>query len=250
MSSQTSAIASLLSVIGVPVISGIYNDRSSKIKPASARLYELLTQHLNAEQVHPVTSHEQRSYPDCVYSLGSADAVVVNTVEVAHIVRFFVVLRDKNIDTLSAIADKITNAIEAEAGMNAIDISSGSYEPEEKLYHFAIELEISYPLGVTENQSSNAIAVLYPNATADESPYTGNCIRQRIRNLYTIVIMAASESALDHLIDQVQTLLIGKTIRDSVTALSFKDGKITDIGGGLFCRIERYVDTHRIPSIK
>jgi len=244
LSSQTEVLSSFLSEIqDTPVVSGVYNNRTSKVRPASLRLYNLLLNYLPKEQVHPITSHEKRMYPDCVYELGSADAVVINTVEVAHIVRFFVVLRDTNIDALSSLADKITTAMEAENGMNVIDISSGGYEPEEKLYHLAIELEISYPLGVQDNHQS--IAVLYPNATADETPYTGGCVKQRIHNHYTLVIMADTESTLDSLIKQTQVLLIGKTVSDGSTPLHFKDGKITDIGGGLFCRIDRYIDTHR-----
>ncbi len=236
------------SLIEVPVITAASNTLPSRVSESSTRLFSLLKPLFPDGNVHPMTSLERRGYPDCVYEIGTADTMVYESIEIAHVVNFLITIRSPDYAELVKKVDHVVQSIETNSGLNVIDYS-GDYESEQEIYRIALEVEISTPIGIDSPSASIACIIpIHTQCKAATSPYDGGCISQLINCYYAAVMQAASVETIKTMKLNVSKTLLGKKSANDHHPLQYSSGNVINPGGGLAGWVDIYIDTYRIKT--
>lgn len=250
---MSSLIADLLANTGLRVLS---LEQSQSIHQsgmaAQQRLYDLIKPLFPEGNVYPDTAHDNRSFPDCVYSVADTGSVGYRNMDVSHSVLFGLSIRDKNQADLVSKFDEITQALHPQSGVQILGYATG-YEHntgDGGNYVIGIEVLVSSPVGEDAGNAQRYPLQVLPGACLGVEPQYNNCSTQNIDCEYHVISHADSMTALQTHRVQVQQALLGKMpdAADGRQPLYFAKGEPLQAEGGLLAWVDVWKSRYRIKA--
>ncbi len=209
------------------------------------KLYELLKLHFPAGHVYPDTAHEQREYPDCVYSMSGADARQYRGIDTSHWAMFGLSIRHTNRADLAEKAREVATGLHSKAGVAILDRAS-VYDKDVQCYVMAMEVLSSVPVGF-DVQSEQPFALLtLPGKCESVPPQSMNCVAQTTECEHHVIFHAATLTGLKQQREAVNAALLGNVLEGSLRPLAHRRGDPIQADGGLLGWVDVWFDSYRL----
>jgi hypothetical protein len=159
-------------------------------------------------RLYPLHQGERPSYPNAVYELVASQRLEQIGYGIVHIETYLLHVRTDSYATLISTVEALSTAIAGSSYAIEISDMAAYYDAEQQ--HYRATLELTFAL-VNAATQSLPVAVLYPvDSEAGESLYD-NCVRQRERRSFGVVLLTLGAD-LPTLRDAVQAALLGYQI--------------------------------------
>lgn len=217
-------------------------------RDAQQRLYDLLVPLFEAGRVYPDTAHENREFPDCVYSVSDTGSIAYRNMDISHSVLFGLSIRDKNSADLMEQFDLVADVLHSQSGIQILGYATGFEENTEDggNYVIGIEVLLSHPIGFDSDQSPNYPLLTLPGKEEGIEAQYDNCGTQTIRRDHHVLYHANSQADLKQRRQQVKNVLHYKKLDDAFRPLEFIQGAPVQSDGGLIAWVDVWQDQYRM----
>ncbi|MEZ5537639.1 MAG: hypothetical protein R3F02_18720 [Thiolinea sp.] len=215
---------------------------------AQTRLLAQLIPLFPEGNVYPDTAHEQRSFPDCVYSVNDTGSLQYRGVDMSHSALFGLSLRHSVQADLVEKFDALAEVLHQQSGIEVIGYATGFEEntADGGNYVIGVEVLISHPIGF-DAQSPQPYALLtLPGQESGVEGRYDNCGTQAILREHHVIYHSNTQADLKSQRHTTQQALHFKRLPDAFRPLEYVKGEPLKAEGGLLAWVDVWRDTYRM----